>query len=64
MVRDGYFYGAGCLLAAVIIAWLAAWPYAVPVLLLASFLSVVFPRSRAPDSHASRGQLFLRETAK
>jgi phosphatidylserine decarboxylase len=37
MVRDGYFYGAGCLLAAVIIAWLAAWPYAIPLLLLAAF---------------------------
>jgi phosphatidylserine decarboxylase len=38
MVRDGYFYGAGCLLAAGVIAWLAAWPYAVPVLLLAAFI--------------------------
>jgi phosphatidylserine decarboxylase len=38
MVRDGYFYGAGCLLAAGVIAWLAAWPYAVPVLLLATFI--------------------------
>jgi phosphatidylserine decarboxylase len=37
MVRDGYFYGAGCLLAAGVIAWLAAWPYAVPVLVLAAF---------------------------
>ena len=37
MVRDGYFYGFGCLLAAGVIAWLAAWPYAVPVLLLAAF---------------------------
>jgi len=37
MVRDGYFYGAGCLLAAVIITWLAAWPYAIPVLLLGAF---------------------------
>jgi phosphatidylserine decarboxylase len=37
MVRDGYFYGVGCLLAAGLIAWLAAWPYAVPVLLLAVF---------------------------
>src|SRR5258708_10988288 len=37
MVRDGYFYGAGCLLAAIVIAWLAAWPYAVPVMLLAAF---------------------------
>src|ERR1700689_2685149 len=37
MVRDGYFYGAGCLLAAGLIVWLAAWPCAVPVLLLAAF---------------------------
>ena len=37
MVRDGYFYGIGCILAAGLIAWLAAWPYAVPVLLLAAF---------------------------
>ncbi len=37
MVRDGYFYGAGCLLAAAIVAWLTAWPYAVPLLLLAAF---------------------------
>src|SRR5258708_4990901 len=37
MVRDGYYYGAGCLLAAVIVAWLAAWPYAIPVLLLGAF---------------------------
>ena len=37
MVRDGYFYGAGCLLAAIVIAWLAAWPYAVPVLLPGAF---------------------------
>jgi phosphatidylserine decarboxylase len=37
MVRDGYYYGAGCLLAAGIVAWLAAWPYAVPLLLLGAF---------------------------
>ena len=37
MVRDGYFYGLGCLLAAGAIAWLAAWPYAIPLLLLAVF---------------------------
>src|SRR5208282_5679466 len=46
MVRDGYFYGAGCLLAAGVIAWLAAWPYAVPVLLLAAFFLWFF---RDPD---------------
>src|SRR5580700_2506340 len=37
MVRDGYFYGAGCVLAAGFVAWLAAWPYAIPLLLLAAF---------------------------
>ncbi|MGA7081287.1 MAG: phosphatidylserine decarboxylase [Terriglobales bacterium] len=37
MVRDGYFYGVGSLVAASVIAWLAAWPYAVPVVLLAAF---------------------------
>jgi phosphatidylserine decarboxylase len=37
MVRDGYFYGGGCLLAAGLIAWLAAWYYAVPLVLLAAF---------------------------
>jgi phosphatidylserine decarboxylase len=37
MVRDGYFYGIGSAVAAVLIAWLAAWPYAVPVILLGAF---------------------------
>ena len=37
MVSDGYFYGAACLFAAVVITWLAVWPYAIPVLLLAAF---------------------------
>jgi phosphatidylserine decarboxylase len=37
MVRDGYFYGAGGILAAAVIAWIAPWPYAIPVLLLAAF---------------------------
>ena len=37
MVRDGHFYGVGCLVAAGVVAWLAAWPYAVPVLLLGAF---------------------------
>ena len=37
MVRDGYFYGIGGVVAAALIIWLAAWPYAVPVLLLAVF---------------------------
>ena len=37
MVRDGYFYGIGGILAAGAIAWLSAWPYAIPVLLLTAF---------------------------
>lgn len=52
MVRDGYFYGAGCLLAAAVIAWLAAWPYAIPVLLLAAFLLWFFrdPERQIPTT--------------
>src|ERR1700740_2744350 len=34
MVRDGYFYGAGSLVAGGVIGWLAAWPYALPVRLI------------------------------
>jgi phosphatidylserine decarboxylase len=37
MVRDGYFYGAACLISACVITWLASWPYAVPLLLLGTF---------------------------
>jgi phosphatidylserine decarboxylase len=39
MVRDGYFYGAGLLIAAGLVFWLTSWPWAlVPVLLAAFFL--------------------------
>jgi phosphatidylserine decarboxylase len=37
MVRDGYFYGSGFILAAGFLDWLAGWPFAVPALLLAFF---------------------------
>jgi phosphatidylserine decarboxylase len=52
MVRDGYFYGAGCMLAAGVIAWLAAWPYAVPVLLLGAFFLWFFrdPERQIPET--------------
>jgi len=52
MVRDGYFYGLGALLAAGVIAWLAAWPYAVPLLLLGAFFLWFFrdPERRIPTS--------------
>jgi phosphatidylserine decarboxylase len=52
MVRDGYFYGVGCLVAAGVIAWLAAWPYAVPVLLLGAFFLWFFrdPERQVPQT--------------
>ncbi len=38
-MRDGYFYGAGLLVAAALLFWLTSWPLAlVPVLLAAFFL--------------------------
>src|SRR5437879_2340884 len=51
MVRDGYFYGAGCLVAAALLAWLTAWPYAVPALLLGVFFLWFFrdPERRIPQ---------------
>jgi phosphatidylserine decarboxylase len=48
MVRDGFFYGAGCLLAAIVIAWLTAWPFAVPLLLLAAFFLLFFRDPERP----------------
>jgi phosphatidylserine decarboxylase len=39
MVRDGYFYGVGLLIAAGLLFWLTSWPWAlVPILLAAFFL--------------------------
>ncbi|MGB9233515.1 MAG: phosphatidylserine decarboxylase family protein [Terriglobales bacterium] len=51
MVRDGYFYGIGSAIAAALLAWLAAWPYAVPVLLLGAFCLWFFrdPERVIPD---------------
>ncbi len=51
MVRDGYFYGIGCAIAAALIAWFAAWPYAVPVLLLGAFCLWFFrdPERQIPN---------------
>jgi len=37
MVRDGYFYGVGLLLAAGLVFWLTSWPWALVPLLLAAF---------------------------
>lgn len=52
MVRDGYFYGLGCAAAAALLLWLAAWPYAVPVVLLSAFFLWFFrdPERRIPQA--------------
>ena len=51
MVRDGYYYGIGCALGAALITWLAAWPYAVPVILLGAFCLWFYrePERAIPD---------------
>ena len=39
MVRDGYYYAVGLVAAAILLAWLASWPWAlIPILLAAFFL--------------------------
>lgn len=52
MVRDGYFYGAASLAAALILGWLASWPYAIPVLLLGGFFLWFFrdPEREIPEA--------------
>ena len=51
MVRDGYFYGIGSAVAVILIAWLAPWPYAIPVLLLGAFCLWFFrdPERQIPN---------------
>ena len=52
MVRDGYFYGLGCLIAAGAMVWLASWPFALPVALLGAFFLWFFrdPERRIPET--------------
>jgi phosphatidylserine decarboxylase len=54
MVRDGYFYGVGCLIAAGVITWLAAWPFSIPVLLVGAFCLWFFrdPERQIPNLSA------------
>jgi phosphatidylserine decarboxylase len=52
MVRDGYFYGFGCLIAAALLIWLTSWPYAVPLLPLGAFCMWFFrdPERQIPTT--------------
>src|SRR4051812_4577448 len=52
MVRDGYYYGAGSLIATVLLTWLTAWPFAVPVVLLGVFCMWFFrdPERQIPQT--------------
>jgi phosphatidylserine decarboxylase len=51
MVKDGYFYGVGLLVAAGILAWLTSWPWAIVPVLLAAFFLWFFrdPQRTIPD---------------
>ena len=69
MVKDGYFYGAGLLLAAAALVWLTAWPWAlVPILLAAFFLWFFRDPERtiptAPGLVVSPGDGVVTETAR
>ncbi len=60
MVREGYFYGIGSLVAAGVIVWLVPWFWAVPVLLLGAFCVWFFrdperPIPNAPGAIVSPG---------
>src|SRR5205085_5001223 len=52
MVRDGYFYGAGFLVAAIVLAWLVGWLFAAPPLLLGAFCMWFFrdPEREIPQT--------------
>jgi phosphatidylserine decarboxylase len=53
VVRDGIYYGAGFAAAAIVVAWLAGWPWAVPLIALGAFIVFFFrdpERQIPPDA--------------
>jgi phosphatidylserine decarboxylase len=51
MVRDGYYYALALVAAAILLGWLASWPFALPPVALAAFFLWFFrdPERAIPD---------------